>query len=155
MKGEIMIFWCPTCRKPCKGERGTPILCEKCKTEFVLPAVKNGVEGTPEGWRVECEWAVYHAGTLLKLSGLKSPSSPSIVEMILTAPRSVEEANAKMGDCSLFSRSVRNAFVEKADDPQLIAAGDYFIDHLAAMKPEDRAMLDASIAGVFMGWMMY
>ncbi len=117
----------------------------------------GGLAGiAPEEWRVECERAAFHAGKLLRLARIQGGTAAATVEMVLTAPRT-EGGLEGMPETTLFARVARDAQRYSRDDrdnEEIRSAIDYFTKHLAVMPPERRRMMEASLTGTFMGWLM-
>jgi hypothetical protein len=110
-------------------------------------------EDTPESWRVECERAVFNASVLFRLA--KAPGGPAapIAEMIRTAPRSQKDLD-EIDVTSLFSRITLDAHRLSPNDVLFRSAIEYFVKHLIAMTPARRSMLEASVTGALMGYVM-
>jgi hypothetical protein len=110
-------------------------------------------EDSPEGWRVECERAVFHASVLFRLAKAPGGAAAAIAEMIRTAPRSRKDLE-DIPVTPLFYRIVLEADRFSPNDVLFRAAVEYFGKHLIAMTPERRSMLEASITGALMGYVM-
>jgi hypothetical protein len=104
-------------------------------------------------WQTECEKAVRVFSNLLHLAGRRQAGS-AILELLRTAPGAPEEADAISTD-SLFGRTAKEACdrAQPCDHAMLTEFCDY-IDHLVAMPASLRSMLEASVAGVILGWGM-
>jgi hypothetical protein len=111
---------------------------------------------SPDEWRVECERAVFHAGALLRLAKIQGGFASSTIEMLLTAPRTNNGLD-DLPETALFVRMVLDAlrYARNDDDREAFkCAMDYFTKHFVQLTPEKRRMLEASIAGTFMGFLM-
>jgi len=108
---------------------------------------------SPEAWRVKCERAVFNANVLLRMAGMTGGSMAAVVELIRTAPRSWKDAD-NMPETALFDRIARQAGRLSGSDVMFRSALEYFARELIEMAPERRSMLEASVAGVLMGFMM-
>jgi hypothetical protein len=122
--------------------------------QILIASRGNGV--SPDEWRVECERAALHAGALLRLARIQGMTSAATLEMILTAPRTNKGLD-DLPETALFVRVALDAqrYIRDDRDREVFQrAIDYFTKHLAQLAPERRRMLEASIAGTFMGWLM-
>lgn len=153
-----MKFLCPKCGSPLSIEPGTTACCPSKPDEH---AIANSEEksaetqpgDSPEAWRVECERAAFHVGVLLRLAKIPGGTSAAIVEMIQTAPRSESDLD-NVPETALFARIARAAYHYGGDTDSFRAATEYITQHLMKMPPERRRLLEASVTGVFLGWLM-
>ena len=148
----------PMCNSPLSGEPETTADCPSGPDEPTIanPAEKNTEappDDSPEAWRVECERAAFHAGVLLRLANIPGGIAAAIVELIQTAPRSESDLDT-LPETTLFARIMRAAYRFHGDTDSFRAASEYITEHLMKMPPQRRRMLEASLAGVFMGWLM-
>jgi len=148
----------PNCGFQAGGERETAAGCPGDLDELTVanPEQKNteiSPDDSPEAWRVECERAAFHAGVLLRLANIPGGISAAIVELIQTAPRSESDLDS-LPETTLFGRITRAAYRFHGDTDSFRAASEYITEHLMKMPPERRRMLEASVTGVFMGWLM-
>jgi hypothetical protein len=127
------------------------VRCPRCKDHEKKPAAPK--RDSPEAWRVECEQAVYHANVLLRLAKVPGGVGSAIAEMIRTAPRSQKELHDPLVD-TLFARIVLEADRLSRKDVLFRSAVGYFAEHLIAMAPERRRMLEASVTGAMMGFVL-
>lgn len=97
--------------------------------------------------------AVFHANVLLRLARIPGGLGSAIAEMIRTAPRSAKEAD-EVSITALFGRIVLEAFRLSPKDELFHSAVAYFEKHLSAMARERRRMLEASVTGAMMGFVM-
>jgi hypothetical protein len=153
-----MRFLCPKCGSPLSIEPVTTAGCSAGHDEHTAadPKEKNAEtlpDDSPEAWRVECERAAFHAGVLLRLAKIPGGTSAAIVEMIQTAPRS-ESDLGNVPETALFARIARAAYHYGGDTDLFRAATEYITEHLMRMPPKRRRLLEASVTGVFMGWLM-
>ncbi len=153
-----MKFLCPKCGSPLSVGPETTASC---------PASQDGhpaanAEGkktdappddSPEAWRVECERAAFHASVLLRLAKIPGLTSVAIAELLQTAPRSEGDFDT-LPETTLFARITRAAYRADGDSELFRAACAYVTEHLMKMPPERRRLLEASVTGVFMGWLM-
>jgi hypothetical protein len=110
-------------------------------------------DDSPAGWQAECERAVRVLSNLLHLAGRRQPSS-ALVELLRTAPRSPEEVEKALTD-TLFCRCVFEASdCLRPCDTKMFREVREYVAYLTAMPPSRRALLDACVAGVFLGWGM-
>jgi hypothetical protein len=110
-------------------------------------------EDSPESWRVECERAVFHASVLFRLAKAPGGAAAAIAEMIRTAPRSRKDLE-DIPVTPLFYRIVLEADRLSPNDVLFRGAVEYFGQYLIAMAPERRSMLEASVTGALMGYVM-
>lgn len=148
----------PKCGSPLGGEPETTAGCqdgpdEPAITKLEEKNTKAPPDDSPETWRVECERAAFHAGVLLRLANIPGGIAAAIVELIQTAPRSEGDLDG-LPETTLFARITRAAYRFHGDTDSFRAASEYITDHLMQMPPERRRMLEASVTGVFMGWLM-
>jgi hypothetical protein len=108
---------------------------------------------SPEAWQVECERAVFHANVLLRLAKIPGGLASAIAEMVRTAPRSKKDLE-NPSVSTLFARIVLEADRLSSDNELFGSAVRYFQNDLMAMAPERRRMLEASVTGAMMGWVM-
>jgi hypothetical protein len=149
---EVVVkVYCPECAAAFEGIAGAIYRCPHCMVEEKRK--ESPKADSPEAWRVECERAVYHANVLLRLARIPGGVGSAIAEMIRTAPRS-EKDLANMPETALFQRIVLEADRLSPNDELLRVAVGYFSRHLIAMAPERRRMLEASITGAMMGFVM-
>jgi hypothetical protein len=106
-----------------------------------------------EKWQTECEKAVRILSNLLHLAGRRQPAA-AVLDLLRSVPRTPEEIDSVSTD-SLLCQCVAEASdrVRPCDRTMLGEVHDY-LRHLAKMQPDGRALLEASIAGVFLGWGM-
>jgi hypothetical protein len=153
-----MKFLCPKCGSPLSIEPETTAGCSAGHDEHTVanPEEKNTEtppHDSPEAWRVECERAAFHAGVLLRLAKIPGGTSAAIVEMIQTAPRSESNLD-NVPETALFARIARAAYHYGGDTDSFRVATEYITKHLMKMPPERRRLLEASVTGLFMGWLM-
>ena len=146
-----MKVYCPDCAFGFDSETGTRVRCPRCWGEE-KPREAPKVD-SPEAWRVECERAVFHANVLLRLAKVPGGYGSAMAEMIRTAPRSQKGLDS-IPETALFVRIALEARRLSPNDELLQSALEYFGTHLMVMEPERRMMLEASVTGVFMGWVM-
>jgi len=146
-----MKVYCPECAGCFDGEPGALVRCPHCMVEEKKTEAPK--KDSPEGWRVECERAVFHANVLLRLAKIPGGVGSAIAEMIRTAPRSVKETK-EIPVTSLFGRMILEAHRLSPKDELFHSAVEYFEKHLSAMAPKRRAMLEASVTGAMMGFVM-
>jgi hypothetical protein len=108
---------------------------------------------SPEAWRVECELAVFHSSVLLRLAKIPGGIGSAIAEIVRTAPRSKRELE-NPSVSTLFARIILKAGCDNWDDELFRSAVRYFTNDLIAMPPERRRMLEASVTGAMMGFVM-
>lgn len=147
----IVKVYCPECAGAFEGVAGAIYRCPHCMVEEKKKEPPKA--DSPEEWRVECERAVFHANVLLRLAKIPGGIGSAIAEMIRTAPRSVKDLETMRGT-ALFYRIVVDANRRCPEDELLHAAVRYFTDHLIAMPPNRRSMLEASVTGAMMGFVM-
>ena len=148
---------CPKCGSPA-GDHETAASCPGGQDEHTVANREERnteiqPDDSPERWRVECERAAFAAGVLLRLANIPGGISAAIVELIQTAPRSESDLD-NLPETTLFARIVRAAYRFHGDTDSFRAASDYITEHLMKMPPQRRRMLEASLSGVFMGWLM-
>ena len=148
----------PKCGSLLGGELETTAGCPGGPDEPTIanPEEKNAAaqpDDSPEAWRVECERAAFHAGVLLRLANIPGGIAAAIVELIQTVPRSESDLDT-LPETTLFARITRAAYRFHGDTDSFRAASEYITEHLMQMPPERRRMLEASVTGVFMGWLM-
>jgi hypothetical protein len=148
----------PNCGSPLGGELETAAGCPGGQDEPTIanPEEKNAAaqpDDSPEAWRVECERAAFHAGVLLRLANIPGGIAAAIVELIQTVPRSENDLDG-LSETTLFARITRAAYRFHGDTDSFRAASEYITEHLMKMPPERRRMLEASLSGAFMGWLM-
>jgi hypothetical protein len=104
-------------------------------------------------WQSECERAVRILSNLLQLAGRRQTAS-AVIELMRTAPRTPEELDKVLTD-SLVCRSVKEAFDRvRPSDRMMFDEVCGYISDLTTMPPSRRSMLEASVAGTFLGWGM-
>jgi hypothetical protein len=81
------------------------------------------------------------------------PASTPILEAFRTAPRT-EAATTKIDEQFLFFRIIMEAKQINSNTESFLSVLSYFGDYLPKMEPARRAMLEASIAGVLLGYSM-
>lgn len=153
-----MRFLCSKCGSPLSIEPETTACWPSEPDEH---AIANSEEksaetqpgDSPESWRVECERAAFHAGVLLRLAKIPGGTSAAVVEMIQSAPRSESDLD-NVPETALFACIARAAYHYGGDTDLFRAATEYITEHLMKMPPERRRLLEASVTGVFMGWLM-
>ena len=152
-----MRFLCPKCGSPLSIEPETTAGCPAGHDEHTAdPKEKNAEtppDDSPEAWRVECERAAFHTGVLLRLAKIPGGTSAAIVEMLQTAPRSESDLD-NVPETALFARIARAAYHYGGDTDLFRAATEYITEHLMKLPPARRRLLEASVTGVFMGWLM-
>jgi hypothetical protein len=148
----------PKCGTPLGGESETAAGCPGGPDEHIVAnpeekSTETPPDDSPEAWRVECERAAFHAGVLLRLANIPGGISAAIVELIQTAPRSESDLET-LPETTLFARITRAAYRLGGDTDSFRAASEYITEHLMKMPPQRRRMLEASLSGAFMGWLM-
>jgi hypothetical protein len=104
-------------------------------------------------WQTTCERAVFNFSNLLHLSGRRQAGS-AVLELLRGAPRAPEDLKKALGE-SLFSRCFDEVFdPSRKNDPRVLHSIYLYVTELAAMPANERAILEASVAGVFLGWGM-
>lgn len=108
----------------------------------------------PATWQAECERAVFNAMALLQAAGRKTGAT-AILEVIRSAPRHPLDPHDVVPDC-LFARCIQDSHLpglasSQADADVLI---DYFAVYLPSLPEYQRALLEASVSGVVIGWGM-
>jgi hypothetical protein len=146
------------CGSPLGGEPETTAGCPVGQVEDAVSSPEEKSPDTqsddsPEAWRVECEKATFHAGVLLRLAKIPGGTAAAIAEMIQTAPRSESDLDS-LPETGLFARIARAAYRYGGDTDSFSAATEYISEHLMKMTPERRRLLEASVTGVFVGWLM-
>lgn len=127
------------------------VRCPRCTGEEKKTEAPK--KDSPEAWRVECEQAVFHSNVLLRLAKIPGGIASAIAEMIRTAPRSRKDLEDACVS-TLFARIVLEAHRFSPDDVLFRSAVRYFTNDLVAMAPERRRMLEASVTGAMMGFVM-
>jgi hypothetical protein len=153
-----MNFLCPKCGSPLSIESETAAdrpagPDERSVANSEEKSTETPPDDSPEAWRVECEQAAFHAGVLLRLANVPGGIAAAIVEMIQTAPRSESDWET-LPETTLFARVARAAYGFNGDTDSFRAATTYITERLMKMPPERRRLLEASLAGAFMGWQM-
>lgn len=153
-----MKFLCPKCGSPLSIEPETTACCPSEPDEHTIAnseekSTETQPDDSPEAWRVECERAAFHAGVLLRLAKIPGGTSAAIIEMIQTAPRSECDLD-NVPETALFARIARAAYHYGGDTDLFRAATEYITEHLMKLPPKRRRLLEASVTGVFMGWLM-
>lgn len=153
-----MNFLDPKCGSPLGGEPETAAGCPGGQDEPTIagPEEKNPeppLDDSPEAWRVECERAAFHAATLLRLANIPGGIAAAIVDLIQTAPCSESDLDS-LPETTLFARITRAAYRFHGDTDSFRAASEYITEHLMQVPPQRRRLLEASLAGAFMGWLM-
>jgi len=106
-----------------------------------------------DGWQAECEKAVRILSNLLHLAGRRQTGS-AVIELLRTAPRTPEEMDKVLTD-SLLCRCTKEAFDSaRPSDQRMFHEICTYISCLTKMPPSRRSMLEASVAGTFLGWGM-
>lgn len=106
-----------------------------------------------DGWQAECEKAVRVLSNLLHLAGRRQAGS-AVIELLRTAPRTPAEMDTVLTD-SLLCRCTKEAFdCARPCDQRMFQEVTAYISYLTKMPPSRRSMLEASIAGTFLGWGM-
>jgi hypothetical protein len=104
-------------------------------------------------WQTECEKAVRILSNLLHLAGRRQTGS-AVIEVLRLALRTPEEMDKDSTD-SLLARCFEEAQLRKHPcDAMMFREVCEHLQYLMVMPPYRRAMLEASVAGVVLGWGM-
>ena len=147
----IVKVYCPECAGAFEGVAGAIYRCPHCMVEEKRK--ESPKADSPEAWRVECERAVFHANVVLRLARIPGGVGSAIAEMIRSAPRSLKETDL-IPESSFFARVILEAHRLSPTHELFLSAVEYFEKHLSAMAPKRRAMLEASVTGAMMGFVM-
>jgi uncharacterized Zn finger protein (UPF0148 family) len=148
-------FLCPKCRLPLEGDDGTTVQCAGCEKSFVFCSAKGKehperADDLLESWQGECEKAVRMVSNLLTLAG-RWRGQAAIIELLRSVPRTAEDVR-KLPENSLLARCAAEAFERKTErNARMMDEIVDYLKYLVGMEPHRRAMLEASVAGVFLG----
>ncbi len=151
-------FKCPKCGLALEQDDGTAFQCPGCQTTLAVGPDKGQeraerADDLLESWQGECEKAVRMLSNLLTLAGRQSRHAP-VIEMLRSVPRSAVEVS-KLPVDSLLARCVADAFERRTDsNARTFEEIAEYLKYLTEMRPCRRALLEASVAGVFLGWAM-
>ncbi len=109
-------------------------------------------ELTAPVWVASCEAVVGSLGTLLLATG-HAPTGLGVCELLAAVPASPDRLAAltKAPDGSLLSRALIAARYGRATDGRRLAVIAAGLRRLVYQPPDRRALLEASIRGVFLG----
>lgn len=151
-------FKCPKCGLALERDDGTAFQCPGCQTTLAVGSDKGLLhlvrhDYLPESWQAECEKAVRMLSNFLTLAGRQSRHAP-VIEMLRSAPRSAKETS-KLPMDSLLARCGAEAIERRAaSNARTFEEIMEYLKYLTEMEPCRRALLEASVAGVFLGWDM-
>jgi len=123
------------------------------KQDSTIEDISMEPNDTPEGWQAECERAVLNISNLLYLAGRRQTGT-AVLEMMRSAPRTPQEMERLTKDSLLYRCALEITGQCKDGDFQMVHSIISFFEYLLTMPPSRRSMLEASVAGVMLGWGM-